>query len=128
MRGKTCSARLRALSVGAVSVFGLALGCSPTYEQSNVDPGPSAAFDPQGPCQESLSHVVDLAIKATGGGPTDRQRADYMKRCVQADEPGPIRCVMRLRRLPKRPRGLVIMRPVWRCFKHARRRKRAKKR
>jgi hypothetical protein len=81
-----------------------------------TEPPPPAAFDPSSGCQRALAHVVALSLRATGAGPSDRQRTLFLNRCVEARAPRGPECVLKLRSLPGRRGGEVGLGPALDCL------------
>jgi hypothetical protein len=108
-----------AMIVGAGLSLGASFftGCGPktTFEQPATSP-PRGTYDPSAGCQQALSHVLDLAIKTTGQGPTNSQRGEILRRCVEIGSDRGSHCVLALQRLPGQRGGLVGLGPVWTCF------------
>lgn len=107
--------RIVSRALAAVLLLGALLAaCGPPPPPPPAPP--KASYDPSGPCQRGLGHVIDLAVAATGAGPTDAQRSEYLRRCVAQATGRGIECVLSLRRLPGRRSGPVQMGPVWACL------------
>lgn len=100
----------------------IAMGCSatePALPPATESP-PRGTYDPTSGCQRAMDRIVELSVKATGSGPTNEQRGEFLRRCVAAGtEPGCI-CIERLRRLPGRRGGTVKLAPAYRCLKRNR--------
>jgi len=73
-------------------------------------------FDPSSGCQKALDHVIELALQATGSGPTNAQRSNVVSRCVETASERASACVQQLPRLPGRRGGAVGLGPVWACL------------
>jgi hypothetical protein len=97
-----------------------AAGCGPKKPDPLLPPPDEAphrgTFDPTSGCQRALTRVIDLTVQATGAGPTDKQRGEVVRRCVEANSPRASGCVIELERLPGRRGGAVDLNPVWRCL------------
>ena len=82
------------------SIVGLTLivcACGP--KPSTVKP--TVYSNPDNACVDAQQQLIQLAITATGSGPTSEQRQEFMGRCAKATRRG-TDCVARLRSVPAR--------------------------
>ncbi len=98
----------------ALMTLPLACACA---ETPTAPPPPAASFDPSSGCQRALSRVIDLAVQATGAGPTDAQRSQFLARCVEARSERGAECVLHLKRLPGKRGGAVQLGPALGCLR-----------
>jgi hypothetical protein len=112
--------RRAALLLVLAGLLAALVGCGPKNEPILPPPKHAASsetFDPSSGCQRALDHVIDLSAKATGAGPTLKQRSEFLSACAEARSLRASDCVLALRRLPGRRGGKVGMGPAMRCLK-----------
>ena len=102
-------------TLALLAAAGCARGPDPVLTPASQTPS-RESYDPSSGCQRALSHFIDLAVEATGNGPMDGQRGEFVRRCVAAASDRASGCVLELRRLPGRRGGRVGMQPIWACL------------
>ena len=64
-------------------------------------------------CAQLLTRVIGLVIRAVGVGPTNGERAAFLRDCRRVADPTVVRCIRSLRKVP---RGARYFYPVARCL------------
>lgn len=109
----------RRFATGALLSF-LCVGCGPKNPDAILPPpeesAPRGTYDPNSGCQKAMSHVIDLTVHATGAGPTNTQRGEFIRRCVEAANERGNHCILALKRLPGKRGGQANFTPAWRCL------------
>ncbi len=103
--------------LAVAALLGAACAHTPQPLPPPAAPPPPASVAPGPGCERALAHVVTLALRAIGEGPSNAQRSTFLERCAAAADPAKgTDCVLALRALPGRRGGSVGLEPALRCL------------